>query len=287
MFQINECGDAQPAYEQFLVFGHELKEHRYLKERNLSLSHNYLLLASAYEMQENKLNAIHYYKQALFKDCSCYEAFDKLVTNNLLRDEEKQDLINQLSFQPHNLWLKDFYVSKINKEVVSKNKAEGRVRLEVNEETNSSIHIQFNNENHFGVSPIRINCMFESDNQIESLRAPLEADRSKPHLISKFTAVSSVIDLMCKAESNEIKFLRAEQLFSEQKFGKAHEIVKEIIDEDPFFVEVVPIFCSILIELDKQGELYYLAHKLVSANPDSAIAWYAVGSYYFLIRKYP
>lgn len=92
---------------------------------------------------------------------------------------------------------------------------------------------------------------------------------------------------MCKAESNEIKFLKAEQLFNEQKFSKAHEILKEIIDDDPFYVEVVPMFCSILIELDKQGELYYLAHKLVSANPDSAIAWYAVGSYYFLIRKYP
>jgi anaphase-promoting complex subunit 6 len=39
--------------------------------------------------------------------------------------------------------------------------------------------------------------------------------------------------------------------------------------------------------LDKQGELYYIAHKLVSANPDSAISWYAVGSYYFLIKKYP
>lgn len=30
-----------------------------------------------------------------------------------------------------------------------------------------------------------------------------------------------------------------------------------------------------------------MAHKLTEANPDSAIAWYAVGSYYFLIKKYP
>lgn len=100
--------------------GHELKDHKYLKERNLSLSHNFLLLAQAYEMQENKLNAIHYYKQALLKDCSCYEAFDKLVTNNLLRDQEKEELVSCLSFQPLDTWLKDFYVSKINKEVVSK-----------------------------------------------------------------------------------------------------------------------------------------------------------------------
>jgi anaphase-promoting complex subunit 6 len=32
--------------------------------------------------------------------------------------------------------------------------------------------------------------------------------------------------------------------------------------------------------------LYYIAHKLVSADPDSAIAWFAVGCHYFLIKKF-
>jgi anaphase-promoting complex subunit 6 len=31
--------------------------------------------------------------------------------------------------------------------------------------------------------------------------------------------------------------------------------------------------------------LFYMAHKLVDFNPDEAIAWYAVGSYFFLINK--
>jgi anaphase-promoting complex subunit 6 len=46
------------------------------------------------------------------------------------------------------------------------------------------------------------------------------------------------------------------------------------------------MYCAVLIELNKVGELYYLAHKLVSANPDLAVAWFSVGSYYFLIKKY-
>ena len=46
------------------------------------------------------------------------------------------------------------------------------------------------------------------------------------------------------------------------------------------------MYCSVLIELNKVGELYYLAHKLVSANPDLAVSWFAVGSYYYLIKKY-
>jgi len=40
----------------------------------------------------------------------------------------------------------------------------------------------------------------------------------------------------------------------------------------------VPLYCAVLTELKKVGELYYLAHKLVTANPDSAIAWFAVVS---------
>ena len=70
-------------------------------------------------------------------------------------------------------------------------------------------------------------------------------------------------------------------------FSQACEVLEEIMSQDPYFVEIVPLICSTYIELDKQGELYYLAHKLVSANPDSAISWYAVGSHYFLIKKYP
>lgn len=64
-------------------------------------------------------------------------------------------------------------------------------------------------------------------------------------------------------------------------------MLKKITEEDSYFTQVIPLFCSVLIELGKQGELYFIAHKLVSANPDSAISWYAVGSYYFLTKKYP
>lgn len=49
---------------------------------------------------------------------------------------------------------------------------------------------------------------------------------------------------------------------------------------------MVPLYCAVLTELKKVGDLYYLAHRLVSANPDLAVAWFSVGSYYFLIKKY-
>ena len=84
------------------------------------------MLASAYELQENKFNAVNFYKQALIINPECYEAFERLIKNNLLVEDEKCQLINQLKFISQTLWLKDFYLAKVNKSI-SSNETEGIV----------------------------------------------------------------------------------------------------------------------------------------------------------------
>jgi len=176
--------------------------------------------------------------------------------------------------------VKDYYLSKINKEITDS--PLGLVELFV--EDNLKLHIQFSSES-YGVSPIRINNVFEADH--ESLRAPKHKVRQSPLLFKDEKLSVPVLELLNRQESNDVKLIQAESAFNCQNFSLAYEIIKKISDEDPYFVEIVPLHCSVLIELEKQGELYFLAHKLVNANPDSAISWYAVGSYYYLIKKYP
>lgn len=84
----------------------------------------------------------------------------------------------------------------------------------------------------------------------------------------------------------DLRLIEAERLFNEQNFTRSYDIIKAVVEADFYYIPIVPLYCAILIELNKVGELYYLAHKLVSANPDLAVAWFAVGSYYFLIKKY-
>lgn len=100
-------------------------------------------------------------------------------------------------------------------------------------------------------------------------------------------AHTPILELLNQQDSLDIRFIQAEQYFNEHNFYKSYEILKKIKDEDPYFVEAIPLLCSVLIELNKQGELYHIAHMLVEANPDSAVSWYAVGSYYYLVRKFP
>lgn len=60
------------------------------------LSQKFNLLGKAFEMQENKERAVESYKQALQHNCECFEAFDCLIKNNLLMEEEKLDLIKNM-----------------------------------------------------------------------------------------------------------------------------------------------------------------------------------------------
>jgi len=71
------------------------------------------LLAKSYESQENKLYALKFYKEALKCNSENFEAFNRLISNYLLTSDEKRQLIEELKFTADNLWLKDYYISRI------------------------------------------------------------------------------------------------------------------------------------------------------------------------------
>lgn len=95
-----------------------------------------------------------------------------------------------------------------------------------------------------------------------------------------------VMEVLYNGNNSYVKMIEAESYYNGQNVTKAYEIVKSIVDEDMYFLNAIPLYTAILIELNQIGDLYILAHKLVSANPDLAISWFAVGSYYYLVKKY-
>jgi hypothetical protein len=90
----------------------------------------FLLLARSYEAQENKNYAVLFYKEALRHNGASYEAFNRLISNHLLTREEKRSLLlnnattgedggcgviqKGLEGRPEDLWLKDYYQSRID-----------------------------------------------------------------------------------------------------------------------------------------------------------------------------
>ena len=47
------------------------------------------------------------------------------------------------------------------------------------------------------------------------------------------------------------------------------------------FFDMVEIYCVCLMELNKIGDLYLMAHDLIENYPKNPLSWFAVGCYYY------
>lgn len=87
-----------------------------------------LLRARAYEALENRPRAARWYKNALSADPFCYEAFEALVTNQMLTCKEERKLIEELSLRPgSDVWLSLLY-SASTKKVIARIGSAGWIR---------------------------------------------------------------------------------------------------------------------------------------------------------------
>jgi len=87
-------------------------------------------------------------------------------------------------------------------------------------------------------------------------------------------------------DNEHVKILQAHTYYNLNSFDQCHHITSKIIQNSPFNEEVLaPHICS-LVELKKKADLHYLAHQLASCYPERPISWFAVGAYYYLVRKY-
>jgi hypothetical protein len=139
-------------------FGQDEKEEYYK-----GLKH--LILAKAFEIQENKAFAVENYKQALRCNAENYEAFDRLISNFLITNKEKEQLIADLKFNEQNLWLKDYYVSRINQCLVKDRECEGLIVMKPGNQSSLC-----GNMDESGISPSRFHSMNYLDDSSEKLR---------------------------------------------------------------------------------------------------------------------
>lgn len=91
---------------------------------------------------------------------------------------------------------------------------------------------------------------------------------------------------MVERNNIDIYCIQAKNAHSKYDIPKAYEICLKAIKEDPLYLDVIPIYCACLLDLNYLGELYYCAHNLVENYSTHPLSWFAVGTYYFLTKKY-
>jgi anaphase-promoting complex subunit 6 len=219
----------------------------------------HLLIGKAYEMKENKQPAIRNYLLALKNDLENIEAFDILINHQLLNTSEKQQLLNTLNFNQNNCWLYDYYKSKINDNIFMTYKSDVEIDLGINKIIN-----EINSEN---------NSKFKRENNMEDIN---------------YNNISTIniMDVLYKNNDQSLMLMEAEKMFMARDYTNTYKKLKKINEDDFYNLELIPMLCSSMIELNKIVDLYSLAYKLGNNCNDKFIPWYAVGCYYYAIKKY-
>ena len=97
---------------------------------------------------------------------------------------------------------------------------------------------------------------------------------------------ANVMDILYKNEDQDLMKMEAEKYFIARDYTNTFNKLRKINEEDFYNLEIIPMLCSCMIELNKVGELYSLAYKLANNCGDKFISWYAVGCYYYSIKKF-
>ncbi|CAI2361709.1 unnamed protein product [Moneuplotes crassus] len=248
-------------------------------------SFRHLLLGKALETQEKNFHVIESYKKALEWNPENFEAFDRLFGNYLLTQEEKKYFLADVNFTEDNLWLSDYYILRIYGEVGQV--LEGKVALSQDEPC-----IKISNTEHFSDEPNEEN----PKNQHLTFIVPASSQdhenisdrewKDLSNLKSQEENHPPILEILKQNNNSYMMLLEAEKLYHKRNPSEAYEILKAIFDEDLYFFSAIPLYIAIMTELRKVSELYMLAHNLVCSSSGSAISWYAVGAYYYLIKKY-
>jgi hypothetical protein len=86
----------------------------------------------------------------------------------------------------------------------------------------------------------------------------------------------NMIDILYTNNDQDLMKIEAEKFFIARDYLNSYTKLKKINDEDFYKLDLIPMYCSCMIELNKIGELYYLAHKLANNCSDKYLSWLAV-----------
>ncbi|KAB1216468.1 Anaphase-promoting complex subunit 6 [Morella rubra] len=120
---------------------------------------------------------------------------------------------------------------------------------------------------------------YDKENVVEAKFRELEkesciSDPSDPSVVRTLEANTDL--LACKAE------------YYHQcgEYQKCFELTSVLLEKDPFHLKSTLVHLAAATELGHSNELYLMACNLVKDYPQKALSWFAVGCYYYCIKKY-
>ncbi|XP_042494748.1 anaphase-promoting complex subunit 6 [Macadamia integrifolia] len=91
----------------------------------------------------------------------------------------------------------------------------------------------------------------------------------------------------CTLKNNtDLLACKAEYYHQCGEYQKCFELTKILLERDPFHLKCTLVHLAAAMELGHANELYLMASSLTKDHPKKALSWFAVGCYYYCIKKY-
>lgn len=120
----------------------------------------------------------------------------------------------------------------------------------------------------------------------EQLQRQLYESKLKKYDSPAAVANISLADIYPNLATNlDLIVSQAERHYYNCNYRECFRITEEVLRKDPYHEGCLPVHIACLVELKKVNQLFYLAHRLVDLFPEMALAWFAVGCYYYTISK--
>ncbi|GAB2278042.1 Cell division cycle protein 16 [Dionaea muscipula] len=86
--------------------------------------------------------------------------------------------------------------------------------------------------------------------------------------------------------NTDLLVCKAEYYHQCGEYQNCFELTQQLLEKDPFHMKCTLVHLVAAMELGQSNELYIMACNLVKDYPQKALSWFAVGCYYYCIKKY-
>ncbi|RAL49084.1 hypothetical protein DM860_015075 [Cuscuta australis] len=152
--------------------------------------------------------------------------------------------------------------------------------LTCDEEASLLLSLQFSSED--GWLSSFYSCMikkYDNENIVEAKFRELERDGPGIKTSDK--------SVMCTLKTNtDLLACKAEYYHQCGEYQKCFELTSTLLEKDPFHYKSMLVHLAAVMELGNSNELYLMASNLVKDYPQQPLPWFAVGCYYYCIKKF-
>jgi len=231
-----------------------------------------LMRGKVYEVQENLDSALVWYQKAVQLDPYCHEALDRLVGNCTLTLEKEVQLLSSLRLHEEDEWLRHLYAAKLAASRSGAVNAQNPLEAFPPEQAPSD----------------GANVLLAGVPDLVKRSSGRERRLRQASSGELFAANEYPFPQLPPALRHNGDTLAAQstRFFYEGDYESCYLISKRVLEEDPYHLATLPVHIASLVMLDMKNVVFYVAHQLVNAYPQAAVAWFTAGCYYYLIKKY-